>query len=303
MGRPKLYKTSEEKKEAIRANRRAYYARNKNLISAKMKVKYQERASKQGTGSMLGAMDVGATPFKSPKAPRKHNLTTRLQEYLGMSGCDAVERLYQQFLETRCLGSICTTISSLEDIVQNYRATEQDILQKDGVGPHFQEATEASHEAASILSAIEDLFCCAILDITELEEITLVHILSTPARISPIQQARAWNLYEKHYLLEVFGLENEIFISLTEASTELIAVLITKWRRTNGLPPNKKSSWKYAWFEKFPERAILFGNTMGSPLSPPQEQQLANAVKKRKEQLKNWFKNLFGSTLEGWSTE
>ena len=38
-----------------------------------------------------------------------------------------------------------------------------------------------------------------------------------------------------------------------------------------------------AWFERFPEQAVLFGDSMGSPLSLEQEQQLGNAVKKRKE--------------------
>jgi hypothetical protein len=38
-----------------------------------------------------------------------------------------------------------------------------------------------------------------------------------------------------------------------------------------------------AWFERFPERAVLFGDPTNSPLSPEQEQQLGNAVKKRKE--------------------
>jgi hypothetical protein len=94
-----------------------------------------------------------------------------LHEYLGnMSGCGAAEKLYQQFLETRCLDSIRAAISSLEDIVQEYRAAEQEILQEDGVGPRLQVATEASHLAASILSAIKDIFCHAVLDITELEE-------------------------------------------------------------------------------------------------------------------------------------
>ena len=87
-----------------------------------------------------------------------------------MSGRGAAEKLYQQFLETQCLDSIHAAISSLKVIVQEYRAAGQEILQEDGVGPCFQAATEASRSAASILLVIEDLFCHAVLDITELEE-------------------------------------------------------------------------------------------------------------------------------------
>jgi hypothetical protein len=51
-----------------------------------------------------------------------------------------------------------------------------------------------------------------------------------------------------------------------------------------------------AWFERFPERAVLFGDPTNSPLSPEQEQQLGNAWY---QQLKNRFNNLFRSTKAG----
>ncbi|EDR04474.1 uncharacterized protein LACBIDRAFT_304581 [Laccaria bicolor S238N-H82] len=46
------------------------------------------------------------------------------------------------------------------------------------------------------------------------------------------------------------------------------------------------------WFEKYPERNALFPTAAGEPsavLTPPQEDELCDAIKARKKQLRNWF--------------
>lgn len=72
------------------------------------------------------------------------------------------------------------------------------------------------------------------------------------------------------------------------------------------------------WFQRFPEQTALFGDT-NIPLTKEQQLQLNAAVKKRKDvstqmgiimsyspwhkQLKNRFKNLFGSSKVGWQSK
>ncbi|KAG6379834.1 hypothetical protein JVT61DRAFT_10383 [Boletus reticuloceps] len=186
MGRPKLYNTQEEKKEAMRANKRAYYARNKTLISAKMKIKYQEHVSVQDPSKyvlLLARVPVLHANENTVQIYARwdrfvyHQVTqqvsctnTRLQEYLGMSARDATEQLLEQFLETWCLDAVRSAISALEEIVQDCRLAEEDILQDYGVGPRFKEAAEASRAATSTLSTIEELFCYASLDTAKLKE-------------------------------------------------------------------------------------------------------------------------------------
>ncbi|KAG6370449.1 hypothetical protein JVT61DRAFT_12069 [Boletus reticuloceps] len=54
-----------------------------------------------------------------------------------------------------------------------------------------------------------------------------------------------------------------------------------------------------AWFKRFPESAVLFGEDASRPLSEKQKEKLNAATEECKEKLKNRFKNCLGSTKAG----
>lgn len=86
-----------------------------------------------------------------------------------MPECEAAKTLYCEFMDTGNLDHILVTISSLEAIKDECHKAEQDILQEFGIGISLQCATEVTCSVDSFLSAIQELYCLAFVDVTDLQ--------------------------------------------------------------------------------------------------------------------------------------
>ncbi|KAG1731825.1 uncharacterized protein EDB91DRAFT_1084917 [Suillus paluster] len=117
MGRPKLYKTTKELREAKRMHRQAYYARNKNTISTKMKARYRAQASASSTIN-------SDQSFPDQKHAREKN---RLLTYLGASPRKTLDAMYTDFLETHCSDNICDVMGIVQEILRELKEIKEDI--------------------------------------------------------------------------------------------------------------------------------------------------------------------------------
>ncbi|KAG6373516.1 hypothetical protein JVT61DRAFT_6154 [Boletus reticuloceps] len=165
MGCPKLFNTPEEKREAVRANKCAYYTRNKIHISAKLK------ASHTGIKTLLTKRPDSQSSSISNHPSSSDRTDDRLQQHLGMLLQAFLERQYMDLVKTGNLMPIQAAISSLEQIVQELLDDLQQVLEDHRAGEDWKIASWQVQHANSVLNALQDLFCHASIDLWGLQEV------------------------------------------------------------------------------------------------------------------------------------
>ncbi|KAG1737599.1 hypothetical protein EDD22DRAFT_852173 [Suillus occidentalis] len=142
MGRPKLYKTTEELQEAKQVQRRVYYSRHKNKISTKMKARY--------------------------RVQKKNRLIT----YLGGVPHKTLNTLYTGYLETCCLDDIRDAMNIIQEILQELKEIEDSMSGGRATDRRYTDAQDDTKQAADVISALKDLFSCVMIQDMDLRQHT-----------------------------------------------------------------------------------------------------------------------------------
>ncbi|KAG1764614.1 hypothetical protein EDD22DRAFT_845761 [Suillus occidentalis] len=152
MGRPKLYKTTEELQEAKRVHRWVYYTRHKNKISTKMKARYRAQNPVSDKTSMTPKPVVSRCHLSEKKSPN---------HYLGGPPHETLDTLYTGYLETRCSDDIRDVMGIVQEILQELKEIEDSMSGGRATDRRYTNAQDDTKQAADVLLALEDLFSCA----------------------------------------------------------------------------------------------------------------------------------------------
>ncbi|KAG2094381.1 uncharacterized protein F5147DRAFT_778986 [Suillus discolor] len=171
MPRPKLYNTPEERQEAKRMHKRAYYARNKSTISAKMKDKYLARVDRDNTNPHKTSSNImDKTSSDALKSLRK-KLQGPLRKYLGGEPREVINKLLLDYLATGVSDRIRSAIGVVQDIFSELQDAEDDLSQQGKSGIGYTSACQATKDAKDMLLALEDVLSFILVNGIKLEEL------------------------------------------------------------------------------------------------------------------------------------
>ncbi|KAG2121982.1 hypothetical protein DEU56DRAFT_760498 [Suillus clintonianus] len=152
VGRPRSHHTAEEKIEAARRSRKAYYARNREEI----RIKYQNKSNSKAldnTSSLKPARSVrdAHNKRKNKWARQCDDIDASLQVLIGSSSSTAlVEGLCELFIanpdKPDSLDVLRSAHNGLEDLLMRAQTVENDVLEECGTGQDLSRAhSSVSH--------------------------------------------------------------------------------------------------------------------------------------------------------------
>ncbi|KAG1801396.1 uncharacterized protein HD556DRAFT_1304511 [Suillus plorans] len=159
MGRPRLYHTSQDKIEAARSYRKKYYAkrrRNSAIISKKNRQKSckQHNCPTNNDVDSQSCSRYSVRTRSSQRHPWQEDLTSAeaaLADIIGGSS-------------RRLLDGLVNDLCGMEGIQQRLRLLHGIILQAMGTGEELQRVDLISHQASSLILALEDLLMHVMVD-------------------------------------------------------------------------------------------------------------------------------------------
>ncbi|KAG1726558.1 hypothetical protein EDD22DRAFT_853522 [Suillus occidentalis] len=177
MGRSRLHHTPEEKLEAARRYRKRYYDRNRDVISANHKAKYQARQHERSNAIIpQETTDLpaeGLTPTRMFRSQRRHcndrmiDAEATLTCLINGSSTKLLDRLVQQFRAAdmgpwfQSLKTLLENADKLREEVQKYHCTT---LQQYGVGKQLRQVELTAGRVTSFTKVSEDVLMHAMSD-------------------------------------------------------------------------------------------------------------------------------------------
>ncbi|KAG2109146.1 hypothetical protein DEU56DRAFT_762468 [Suillus clintonianus] len=162
VGRPRSHHTAEEKIEAARRSRKAYYARNREEI----RIKYQNKSNSKvldNTSSLKPARSVRDAHNKRKNKWQCDDIDASLQVLIGSSSSTAlVEGLCELFIanpdKPDSLDVLRSAHNGLEDLLMRAQTVENDVLEECGTGQDLSRAhSSVSHMAPRTWLTQEEL--------------------------------------------------------------------------------------------------------------------------------------------------
>jgi hypothetical protein len=114
----------------------------------------------------------------SDKYTHMYRKKNRLLTYLGASPCETLDAMYTNFLETCCSDNICDVMGIVQEILRELKEIEEDIARARVMGRRYINVQDKSKQATEVLSALEDLFSCVMVEDMDLRQ-RYCHILDS----------------------------------------------------------------------------------------------------------------------------
>ncbi|KAG2052392.1 hypothetical protein BDR06DRAFT_973170, partial [Suillus hirtellus] len=135
-------------------HKRAYYAHNKSMISAKMKDKYLARVDRDNT--------------------HPHKTSSNI-----ISGRQGQDFIRCAKITQEKIARICSAIGVVQDIFSELQDAEDDLSQQGKSGIGYTSACQATKDAKDVLSALEDVLSFILVNGINLKELGLCIIEAT----------------------------------------------------------------------------------------------------------------------------
>ncbi|KAG1747264.1 uncharacterized protein EDB91DRAFT_1079858 [Suillus paluster] len=167
MGRPKLYHTPEECREAKRMHGHSYYAQHQSIINLKRKSRYHSQRARQDKGN------VSLSPSSMAGGPtnKTHHKQDCLTTYLGGQPREVIGGLLLEYLDTKSSEKLQAVIGVIDEIFVKTQQVENDLLvQGISTGKRYAKVSLATKTVKGVLSVLEDVLCDVLVDDTDLRE-------------------------------------------------------------------------------------------------------------------------------------